>query len=301
MAGGDDALASSASASLLDAEDDDLDMESEPAAPTRQQSQEAVLSGLLPKLHSLMQLDSDVDMGALLTCLGSANSLYCHMIKEHMSDVGAQVFLMYDSFYQPLMREALLPALQQLLNSERQVQVGAAAGEPASSAVWVLLFMFQRRQLHALTCTWGRTFGARLGSVHAFALASFAASCVHPPGWRQTDAGQPQFACCVTGCHPHRAGALALGALERPMPACLGSYVCAAPAGGRPAAGGLAQRWGIPHGAPAVSFTDVCSLRSSLTFCSQESCWPRRQAAIPAAPGAQQPPHTFRHAACALL
>jgi hypothetical protein len=45
MAGGDDALASSASASLLDAEDDDLDMESEPAAPTRQQSQEAVLSG----------------------------------------------------------------------------------------------------------------------------------------------------------------------------------------------------------------------------------------------------------------
>lgn len=44
--------------------------------------------------------------------------------RHRLSETSDDVFLMYESFFQPLMREALLPALQQLMHDERQAQVG---------------------------------------------------------------------------------------------------------------------------------------------------------------------------------
>ncbi|KAL4452636.1 hypothetical protein ABPG75_008298 [Micractinium tetrahymenae] len=88
--------------------------------------QEDFLTKFLPHLNTLMHSDTQgVDFKALTTALASANSIYGYMIREAQPETSDGIFLMYSSFFQPLIREVLPGVLQQMLNDERQVQLCA--------------------------------------------------------------------------------------------------------------------------------------------------------------------------------
>lgn len=56
-----------------------------------------------------------------------------------MDETDDTVFLMYTSFFQPLMREALGPAMHQMLDEERQMQVrtvGSSSRPLAFRSLW---------------------------------------------------------------------------------------------------------------------------------------------------------------------
>lgn len=56
--------------------------------------------------------------------------------RHGLPETSDTIFLMYSSFFQPLIREVLPSVLQQLLTDERQVQVGGRAGRGQRAESW---------------------------------------------------------------------------------------------------------------------------------------------------------------------
>ncbi|PSC74217.1 ubiquitin specific peptidase 24 isoform A [Micractinium conductrix] len=86
-------------------------------------AQEGFLAVNMHNLHALSYLEQGVALPALRSCLRSANSIYAYMIREAQAETHDTIFLMYSSYFQPLLREMLPRAMHQLLTSDRQAQL----------------------------------------------------------------------------------------------------------------------------------------------------------------------------------
>lgn len=89
-------------------------------------SQETFLLEHEQYLHALMDHNLAVPVADLARCLQCANNLYNHMIKFCKVETDDDTVLMYDSLFQPFMREVLPRVVQKLVNDEGQVQLCGA-------------------------------------------------------------------------------------------------------------------------------------------------------------------------------